>query len=76
MMKLNGTTYLTYAEVSAVIDGELRRFSTSQHAILPQDISYIDAFLYAPAPAPAPAATTATRRGHTRGWVCVRTPCA
>lgn len=43
MMKLNGKTYLTHAEVTCIIDDQLSRFSTSQHIIPPKDISYIDA---------------------------------
>mgnify|MGYP000317697450 CR=1 FL=1 len=45
MMKLNGNTYLSYKEVTDIVDNQLSRFSTSQHAILPQDISYVDAEL-------------------------------
>ena len=45
MMKLNGNTYLSYKEVTDIVDIQLNRFSTSQHAILPQDISYVDAEL-------------------------------
>lgn len=43
MMKLNGTTYLTYAEMAAILDTQIAKFSTSQHAILPRDITYVDA---------------------------------
>lgn len=42
MMKLNGNTYLSYREVADIIDIQLSKFSTSQHTILPQNISYID----------------------------------
>ena len=45
MMKLNGKTYLDYHEVETVLNIQLRRFSTSQHIILPANISYIDAEL-------------------------------
>ena len=45
MMKLNGNTYLSYKEVTDILDIQLSRFSTSQHAILPQGISYVDADL-------------------------------
>ena len=43
MIRLNGTTYLTYSEVTAIVDKQIAKFSTSQHAILPQDITYVDA---------------------------------
>lgn len=43
MMKLNGITYLTYSEVIAAVDTQIAKFSTSQHAVLPQDITYVDA---------------------------------
>jgi len=44
-MKLNGNTYLSYRGVTDILDNQLSRFSTSQHAILPQDISYVDSEL-------------------------------
>jgi hypothetical protein len=43
MIKLNGTTYLTYQEVATIVDYQISKFSTSQHAVLPQDVSYVDA---------------------------------
>jgi hypothetical protein len=43
MMRLNGTTYLTYTEMSVIVNKQVAKFSTSQHAILPRDVSYVDA---------------------------------
>jgi hypothetical protein len=43
MMKLNGKTYLTYQEVQTEISYHIGRFSTSQHTLPPQGISYVDA---------------------------------
>jgi hypothetical protein len=43
MMRLNGTTYLTYPEMASIVDMQISKFSTSQHAVLPRDITYVDA---------------------------------
>ena len=43
MIRLNGTTYLTYQEVEAIVVRQASKFSTSQHVVLPGGVSYVDA---------------------------------
>ena len=42
MIKLNGKFYLRYCEVEREIHNVARKFRTSQRAVLPQQVTYLD----------------------------------
>ena len=42
MIKLNGNIYLKSCEVEKVVNDQAARFRTSQRAILPQQVTYLD----------------------------------
>lgn len=42
MIKLNGNIYLKSIEVEKVVNDQAARFRTSQRAILPQQVTYLD----------------------------------